>query len=92
MEELSERELAHLGRLGWTQRLTTGMGLALAVLGVAYLIWGIYLFDGRVDPRDQPSFDTPIAQRMAFLYDAYQRTLDKIRPETSVEALLLCRY
>lgn len=64
------------------------MGLVLAALGVAYLIWGIYLFDGRVDPRDQPSFDRPIA-RMAFLYDRYQRTLDKIRPETSVEALLL---
>ncbi len=88
MPQLSERELRWLERLDWTQRVATGVGLLLAVLGAAYMAWAVYLFDYRVDPRTQSSFDGPVSE-LAFLYDGYQRTLDKITPETPVEQMLM---
>jgi hypothetical protein len=88
MQRLSETDTRWLERLDWTQRVATWVGLVLAVLGAAYVGWGIYLFDYRVDPRTQSSFDGPVSQ-LAFLYDSYQRTLDKITPETPVEQMLM---
>lgn len=88
MAELSEREERFLARLSWTQPVASGFGVALALLGAAYVAWAVHLFDYRVDPRTQPSFDGPIAQ-LAFLYDRYQNILEKITPETEVEGWLL---
>jgi hypothetical protein len=88
MQQLSETDTRWLERLDWTQRVATWVGLVLAVLGAVYVGWGIYLFDYRVDPRTQSSFDGPVSQ-LAFLYDGYQRTLDKITPETPVEQMLM---
>ena len=88
MAELSERERAFLDRLQWTQPLAAGLGVVLTLLGIAYVVWACWVFDPRADPREQTSFDGPIA-RLGFLYDSYQRTIDKIKPESSVEGLLL---
>ena len=86
--ELSERERGFLERLSWTQRAATGVGGVLTLAGAAYIAWAVYLFDWRVDPRTQASFDGPIAQ-LAFLYDRHQTILDKIIPETQVEKFLI---
>ncbi len=88
MAELSQPEAAFLARLGRTQKIAAGVGVVLALLGAAYVCWALYLFDWRVDPRTQASFDGPIAQ-LAFLYDGYQNTLDRIKPETQVERWLI---
>ena len=88
MAELSLPEAAFLARLDRTQKIAAWLGVLLALLGAAYIAWALYLFDWRVDPRTQASFDGPIAQ-LAFLYDSYQNTLDKIQPQTQVERWLI---
>ena len=88
MEALSERERGYLERLSWTQRVATAVGLVLSLVGAGYVAWAVYMFDWRVDPRTQVSFDGPIAQ-LGFLYDRYQTILDKVVPETQVEHWLV---
>lgn len=88
MAELSDRESAYLARLGRSQPVAAWLGVGLALLGAAYIAWALYLFDYRVDPRTQASFDEPVAE-LGFLYDRYQKTLDKIIPETQIEGWLL---
>jgi hypothetical protein len=88
MGGLSDSDQGYLDRLQFTQRLATWLGIVLTVLGVAYVVWALHLFDWRVDPRTQSSFDGPVAQ-LAFLYDSYQGILDRIQPETPVEEMLL---
>ena len=88
MSELSERERRFLERLDFTQRVATGVGLFLTLAGAAYVAWAVYLFDWRVDPRTQQSFDGPIAE-LAVLYDRYQKILDRVTPETQTEQWML---
>jgi len=88
MPELPERDRVLLARVSRGQRGATIAGIVLTLAGVCYVSWGVYLFDYRVDPRTQPSFDGPVAD-LAFLYDRHQRILDNIKPETDVEKLLL---
>ncbi len=86
--ELSNRERGFLERLRWTQRIATALGVVLTLVGACYVAWAVYLFDWRVDPRTQVSFDGPIAE-LAFLYDRYQTILDDVNPQTPVEEFLL---
>ena len=88
MPELSPREARLLARVRGGQRWATAVGAVLTVVGAAYVAWAVYLFDYRVDPRTQPSFDGPVA-RLAFLYDRYQSVLDQVAPETQVERWLV---
>ena len=88
MPELSERDRILLAKVSRGQRASTVAGVLLTLAGVGYVSWAVYVFDYRVDPRTQSSFDGPIAD-LAFLYDRYQRILDSITPESEVEELLL---
>ena len=88
MSGLSEREERYLAKVGRGQRAATWIGIVLALAGGTYMAWAVFVFDYREDPRTQITFDRPVAQ-IAFMYDRYERLLGKIRPETSIEALLL---
>lgn len=87
MAALDAHELQFLDRLSAHQKIATVGGLVLTALGAAYVVWAVAVFDYRIDPRTQVSFDAPVAN-LAFLYDRYQRTIDKIVPETQVETWL----
>jgi hypothetical protein len=51
-------------------------GIVLALAGAAYLTWAIARYNPRLDPRDDPGFDRPIAQ-IAFLFEAHQARLEQ---------------
>ena len=88
MAELTERDRILLEKVSRGQRASTVIGIVLTLAGLGYVSWAVHLFDYRVDPRTQWSFDGPVAD-LAFLYDRYQRILDKVEPESDVEKLLL---
>jgi hypothetical protein len=84
---VSERRL--LDTLPRQQRLAGLTGLALCVLGVAYVGWAVSHFEPRSDPRDQVSFDTPITRRVVFLYHRYQQRLEAFEARTPRESALV---
>jgi hypothetical protein len=88
MNELTRSQAQLLRRLGRTQRWTAVAGLLLVLGGASYAAWGVWRFDPRADPRDNPGFDRPVAN-LAFLYERYERRLRTIRPETSTEKVLM---
>jgi hypothetical protein len=86
--ELAERQDLMLGRLTRSQKPMAIVGALLALLGAAYVTWGVMRFDPRGDPRDNPGFDWPIA-RLAFLFEGGHARIDKAVAETPTEARLL---
>ena len=88
MAELSEREAKLVRTVTGSQRWFAAAGLALALLGLAYAIWGVLHFDPHGDPRQSPGFDKPVAQ-LAFLFDRGLVRLENQTPATPTEALLL---
>lgn len=88
MAELTDRDQRHLRQMAWMQPAARWVGVVASLAGIAYVAWAVLSFDYRVDPRDKPSFDGPVL-KIAAVYDSYSRTLDKIKPETSIEGLLM---
>ena len=87
MAELTEKQVAWLVGVKRGQRISSALGLVLALLGAAYAVWAIKTFDPRADPREQPNWDRPVAA-LADLYGPYRPILRAIRPQTDVEQLL----
>ncbi len=88
MAELEESESRLLGRLSRSQRPMAIAGALLALLGAAYLVWGVARFDPLEDPRESPGFDWPVA-RLAFLFERGMSSIEVAVPETKAEARLL---
>ena len=64
------------------------VGALLALIGAAYLFWGVTRFDPMADPRENPGFDWPVA-RLAFLFERGQLMVDRAVPQTAMEGRLL---
>ncbi len=88
MAALIESQDRLLRRTIRSQRPMGIVGAALALLGVAYLVWGVTRFDPRVDPRENPGFDWPVA-RLGFLFERGMVMVENSVPETPTEARLL---
>ena len=88
MAELTERQAGWLERLGRGQRSSTWLGRALLLAGIGYIAFAVAIFDPRADPREQSSWDRPVAE-LAELYSPYRPIIRAIRPQTDVEHLLL---
>ncbi len=86
--ELDARQERLLARLPRSQRWATAVGISLTLFGTLYAVWGIWMFDYRIDPRTQWGFDRPVTA-LAHMYDGYERILAQIRPETPTEKVLL---
>ena len=63
-------------------------GALLALVGAAYLVWGVRRFDPYTDPRENPGFDWPIA-RLAFVFEEGRFVTDNALPKTPSEDRLL---
>jgi hypothetical protein len=87
MAELTEKQATWLVGLRRGQRISSGLGIVLALLGAAYVAWAVKTFDPRVDPREQPAWDRPIAG-LADLYRPYLPIIEAIKPKTDVEQIL----
>lgn len=88
MAVFEQREAAFLSRVRSHQRPLAIGGALLALLGGAYLAWGILRYDQRVDPRDDPGFDGPIAS-LAFIFQRGQLIVENAAPATPSEARML---
>ena len=88
MPPLIEAQDRMLGRLVRSQRPMAIAGALLALLGAAYLVWGVTRFDPRADPRVDPGFDWPVA-RLGFLFERGMVMVENSVPETPAEAQLL---
>lgn len=88
MAELTERQTGWLEGLGRGQRISSVLGGVLLLAGIGYIAFAVASFDPRADPREQPSWDRPVAG-LADLYSPYRPILRAIRPQTDVEHLLL---
>jgi hypothetical protein len=88
MAELVEKQDRLLARVIRSQRPMAIAGALLALLGIAYMAWGVARFNPRLDPRDNPGFDWPVA-RIAFLFESGRIALNEVVPETRTEARLL---
>ncbi len=87
MAELTQKQAALLAGLKRGQRISSALGLVLALLGTAYGVWAVKTFDPRADPLEQPNWDRPVAA-LADLYRPYLPILKAIRPQTDVERIL----
>ena len=87
MPELVDSQQLMLGHLTRSQKPMAIVGALLALLGAAYLVWGVTRFDPRADPRENPGFDWPIA-RLAFLFEHRQDALDRAVSQTPTEGRL----
>ena len=85
-----ERDDRFVASVRRSQRTFLAIGAVLALAGGAYLCWAIARYHPRVDPRDDPGFDRPIAQ-IAFLFDAYQERLEKSAESATPRELALMR-
>jgi hypothetical protein len=65
-------------------------GAVISLFALAYLGWALLRFNPRVDPRDDPGFDRPIAQ-LAFIFQRGQLKLDKMAEDASPGELQLMR-
>jgi hypothetical protein len=86
--ELLERDAKLVRAVTGSQRWFAALGLALALLGAAYAVWGVARFDPHADPRQNPGFDKPVAE-LAFLFDRGLVRLENQTPQTQMEAFLL---
>jgi hypothetical protein len=86
--ELLERDAKLVRAVTGSQRWFAALGLALALLGAAYAVWGVARFDPYADPRQNPGFDKPVAE-LAFLFDRGLVRLENQTPQTQMEAFLL---
>jgi hypothetical protein len=84
--EAHEAEL--LARMRARQRPLAIAGAVFALLGAAYLAWGMMRYDQRIDPRDNPGFDGPIAN-LAFIFQRGQLMVERAEPATPTEARML---
>ncbi len=84
MAALESRDASYLGRVRRRQRPLAIGGAVLALFAASYLGWALLRFDPRVDPRDDPGFDRPIAQ-LAFLFQNGQLRLEKLANESTSE-------
>jgi hypothetical protein len=84
--ELDESQGRMFGRLTRSQRPMVIVGAVLALLGAAYLVWGVTRFDPGTDPRLNPGFDWPVA-RLAFLFERGHPS-SRMRPAPDGERLL----
>lgn len=87
MAELAQKQDRLLGRIVRSQRPLGIAGGLLALLGAAYLVWGVTHFNPRVDPRVNPGFDWPVA-RLAFIFDRGQTQLERAEPGSPAEQSL----
>jgi len=87
MAELAEKQDLLLGRIVRSQRPMAIAGGVLALLGAAYLVWGVTRFDSRTDPRVNPGFDWPVA-RLAFIFERGQAQLESADPGSVTEQRL----
>jgi hypothetical protein len=71
-----ETDARFVDRVRKSQRPFMIAGIVLALAGAAYLTWAIARYNPRLDPRDDPGFDRPIAQ-IAFLFEAHQARLEQ---------------
>jgi hypothetical protein len=83
MAALAEKQDVLLGRISRSQRPMAIAGGVLALLGAAYLVWGVMRFDPRGDPRQNPGFDWPVA-RLAFIFERGHAILDNAEPGGSL--------
>ena len=88
MADLHEAQSRLLGRLSRSQKPMATAGALLALLGAAYLVWGVRRFDPSADPRENPGFDWPIA-RLAFVFEEGRFVTDNALPKTPSEDRLL---
>lgn len=88
MPALADSQDRLLGRLIRSQRPMGIAGAVLALLGAAYLVWGVTRFDPSADPRENPGFDWPVA-RLGFLFERGMVMVENSVPETPTEARLL---
>lgn len=88
MAEFEVKDAAFLSRVRAQQRPIAVGGALLALLGAAYLTWGIARYSPRVDPRDNPGFDGPIAE-LAFLFQRGQLIVENAQPQTPSEKRML---
>jgi len=86
--DLHDAQDRMLGRLSRSQKPMAIVGGVLALLGAAYLIWGVTRFDPLADPRENPGFDWPVA-RLAFLFEGGQFIVDNASAQTPTEGRLL---
>lgn len=87
MADLTERQADWLASLEHGQRIASIAGASMLLAGLAYIGFAVLIFDPLADPREQPSWDRPVAQ-LAHLYRPYRPILRAIRPQTDVEHLL----
>ncbi len=88
MAELVEKQDRLLARVVRSQRPLAIAGGLLALLGIAYMVWGVARFNPRLDPRDNPGFDWPVAQ-IAFLFERGMVMVEELVPETPMERRLV---
>lgn len=88
MAELNRSEDQLFARVARSQKPMAVAGAVVALLGVAYLAWGVARFNPRVDPRQNPGFDWPVA-RLAFLFDHGRFLVDTAVPRSPTETRLL---
>jgi hypothetical protein len=86
--EFEARDAAFLSRVRAQQRPIAIGGAVIALLGAAYLTWGIARYSPRADPRDDPGFDGPIAE-LAFLFQRGQLAVENANPQTPGEKRML---
>ena len=87
MPELVEKQDLLLRRIARSQRPMAIAGGLLALLGAAYLVWGVTRFDAHGDPRTNPGFDWPVA-RLAFIFERGQAQLESAEPGSHSEQKL----
>ena len=90
MAELESRDASYLAVTRRRQRPLAIAGAILALFALAYLAWAILRFNPRVDPRDDPGFDRPIAQ-LAFIFQKGQLKLEKMATEAPPSELRILR-
>jgi hypothetical protein len=90
MSDSAERDERFVAGVSRSQRPFLAVGIVLALAGAAYLVWAVARYNPRLDPRDDPGFDRPVAQ-LAFLFDAYQDRLETTAEGATPRELALMR-
>ena len=90
MSDMLEKDERLVASVRKSQRTYLVIGIVLALAGAAYLTWAIARYNPRLDPRENPGFDQPVAQ-IAFLFHAYQEQLELKAPDATPKELGLMR-
>jgi hypothetical protein len=88
--ELAEAQTRMIARISRSQKPMAIVGSVLALLGIAYLGWGVMRFNPHGDPRANPGFDWPVA-RLAFIFDRGHAQLDRAQEGTPSEKSMVRR-